>query len=184
MRAMDKHRIKRAMIAGDMSDAQLAAAGVGELGGGIMKIIAEKQAADDQKKKDAATKAAAAASSADLNAAMTDLKQKQKAAAMASADADAAQAKADAVETDPNGPLHTSAKQAKQKAAIYAADVLAAQKKVDYYQSGGTGKVPGGLMKHGGSSLPSWAMPVGIGVGVLGVGFLGYKLFFGKKRRR
>lgn len=181
MRAMDKHRIKRALVVGDAADTTFYANAAGEVGTGILKAIADKQAADEQKKKDAAQKAADAAKNADLNAALTDLKQKQKAAAMAQADAEAAMVKADAVETDPNGPMHVTAKQAKQKAAIYAADLLAAQKKVEFYQGGGTGKLPAGAMTHG--ALPSWVKPVGIGIGVLGVGFLGYKLFFGKKRR-
>ena len=180
MRAMDKHKLRRAMVVGDAADTAFYTGAAGEVGTSILHAIAAKQAADEQKKKDDAAKAAGAAASADLNAALVDFKQKQKAAAMAQADADAAQAKADAVETDPNGPMHTSAKQSRQKAAIYAADALAAQKKVDFYQGGGTGKV-GALTKHGGV-MPSWVMPVGISVGVLGVGFLGYKFFFGKKR--
>jgi pyruvate/2-oxoglutarate dehydrogenase complex dihydrolipoamide acyltransferase (E2) component len=184
MRAMDKHRLKRALIIGDASDTQFYADAAGEIGSGILKAIVAKQAADEQKKKEAAQKAKEAAANADLNAAMIDLKQKQKAAAMAHADADAAVAKANAVEADPNGPLHAQAKQAQQKAALLDADVLAAQKKVDYYQGGGTGKAPSdALTKRGGSSMPSWVMPVGIGIGVLGVGFLGYKLLSGKKRR-
>lgn len=182
MRAMDKHKLKRAMVVGDATDTTFYANAAGEVGGGILKAIAAKQAADEAAKKSKEQAAKDAAANADLNAATVDLKQKQKAAAMAHADADAAMAKADAVETDQSGPLHAAAKQAKQKAAIYDADVLAAQKKVDYYQGGsGAGKLA--LTKHAAGVLPSWVMPVGIGIGVLGVGFIGYKLFFGKKRR-
>jgi hypothetical protein len=180
MRAMDKHKLKRALVVGDGSDAALYASAAGEAGGSLLKMIAAKQAADEKAKKDKEQAAKDKAARADLDAAMADLKQKQKAAAMAHADADAASAKADAVETDPNGPLHTVAKQAQQKASIYDADVLSAQKKVDYYQGGGTGKVPS--MKVGGG-LPSWVKPVGIGAGVLVVGYVGYRLFFKKKRR-
>lgn len=182
MRAMDKHKIKRALVVGDAADTTFYANAAGEVGQGILHAVAEHQAAEEKKKRDEQAKAASAAANADLNAALTDLKQKQKSAAMAQADADAAQAKADAVETDPSGPLHSLAKQARQKAAIYAADVLAAQKKVDYYQGGSSGK-GGAMVKHGVDNYMAWAKPVAIGVGVLGVGFLGYKLFFGKKRR-
>lgn len=194
MGAMERHKLKRLLIHGD---AAAGAAGAGadatlysnlfaEVAKGVGGAVAAKQQTDAASKAaaDAAKKNAAA--SANLDAAKLDLQQKQKAAMQAQADAHAAQIKA-GTETDPNGPMHKAAADAQKKATLYAADVAAAQDKVNFYSAGGTGTAPtSALTKHmkgASGALPSWVMPVGIGVGVLGVGFFGYKLFSKKHRR-
>lgn len=195
-RAIDKHRIANrqyrdgldALLGDDSSnsDANLYANLFAEVAQGVGKTVAQKQADTAAKKKADDAKKASDAASADLNAAKLDLAQKQKAAMNAQADAHAAQMKA-TTETDPKGPLHQAAQKAAVNAANYAADAAAAQDRVNFYSAGGTGTPPGGaLTKHGGKTagMPSWVMPVGIGVGVLGVGVIGYKLLTRRKGRR
>jgi hypothetical protein len=183
MTGNDKRKLKKYLKGSDVvygddaqgSDATLYANLLAEMGQGVGKTIAQKQAEDAAKKKADAEKAAQV--NPERDAAVADLKQKQKAALNAAADAHTAQLKA-ATEEDPKGPLHQAAKQAATKAALYAADAQGAADRVAAY--GGTPGAGAGeamVKSGGGMKLPSWILPVGIGVGVLGLGVLVYRLF-------
>lgn len=184
-RALDRHRIAQRQSEGalffgdDGSTAETAANALAELTQGVGKLVAKKQADDAAKKKAADDAAKQAAASADLNAALADLKAKQKTAAMAHIDAQHAMLQADAIESDKNGPQHVAARQLTQKAALADADVQAAQAKVAFYQGGGTSDAPtGGAHDHGAPSaaMPMWAK-IALGIAGAGfVGFVGYKL--------
>jgi hypothetical protein len=187
MNANDKRRLKKYFanldtVRGDdaaPSDASLYANLLAQTGLNVMQTVDQKKKADEARKKAEADKAAAV--NPERDAAMADYKQKQKAAAMAAADAHAAQLKA-ATEpsTAPPGPLHVAATQAAAKAALYAADAQAAADKVAFYG----GVLPSTALttkEKGGFKMPSWVLPVGIGVGVLGMGLIAYKLL---KRRK
>ena len=180
MSVIDKHRIHRKYFdtfAGDDSaDAALYASAAGEGLSSLLKPLLQKKAEDDAKAKKDADQKAYDASHADEKAAVLDAQQKQKAAAMKAADATAAAMKA-STEQDPNGPLHKAAQKAQNEATLYAADAKAAADKVAFYK-GGSGSSDTAMVPHkgGGSKLPSWVMPVGIGLGVGVLGLITYKM--------
>lgn len=192
MSSIRRHKIshKRAMDAladthvyGDDSggNAGLISSAIAELAKGGGAIASQYQAEEAAKKKADADKKAYAAAHADEKAAVDAAAAARKQATFAQIDAQQALAQADAVEKDPNGPQHAVAREAAKKAALADAAAKAAEAKASFYKPA-TAMVlsdDGGRKGHGssmGSALPSWLPWVLGGVGVIGAGFIGYKL--------
>jgi hypothetical protein len=172
-RSLERHRRRLAAIAGDgASDAKTFSSLISTLAQAGGEIAAQQE-----------EKKAKAAASKDKDAAVAAAKDARKKADLAKADALA--------EADPKGPLHqaaikadTAAKVAEAKAAVYSSgdagasggdDVSTDSKGKDKGKKGGHG--------GGGSGMPTWLWWALGGVGVMGAGFVTYKLVKGKGRR-
>jgi hypothetical protein len=171
-------------LAGDSDTTSLISSAVAELaktGGGL---AAQYQASEEAKKSAAAAKKAAAPTPEQLQAQQAADAAK-KAAAMAAIDAQEAADKANAVEQDPNGPLHKVASDKKKLADLAAVAAKSAMSKLAYFSpSTGLAVVDsekGKKTRSGGGSDMSWLMYALGGVAVIGGGFLTYKLLRGRK---
>jgi hypothetical protein len=190
MSSIRRHKIshKRAMDAlvdthvygDDPGYASLISNAVAELAKTGGAAASQYQAAEAAKKKADADKKAYAAAHADEKAALDAAAAARKQAVFAQIEAQQALAQADAVEKDPNGPQHTVARDAAKKAALVDAAAKAAEAKAAFYKPTTAMTVADDGRKGRGSSvgsaLPPWLPWVLGGVGVIGAGFIGYKL--------
>jgi hypothetical protein len=188
MSSIRRHKISYKMgldaLAGDDGgNAALISSALAELAKGGGGLVSQYQAQDAAKKKADADRKAYDAAHADEKAATEAAATARKAAAFAQIEAQQALDQANAVENDPNGPQHLAAKGVAKKAALADAAARAAEAKLAFYKPASTALVATGG-KHGGSmpsALPPWLPWVLGGVGVLGVGFIGYKMMRGGK---
>lgn len=162
--------------------ASLASNAIAELAKTAGTAASQYEATEAAKKKAEADKKAYAAAHADEKAATDAAAAARKAATFAQIEAQQALDQANAVEKDPNGPQHMVARDAAKKAALADAAAKAAEAKAAFYKPATAMMLAdnsGGHKGHGssfGSALPSWLPWVLGGVGVIGAGFIGYKL--------
>lgn len=169
-RSLERHRRRLADIAGDgAADAKTFSSLISTLAQAGGEIAAQQE-----------EKKAQAAANKDKDAAVAAAKDARKKADLAKADALA--------EADPKGPLHQAAtkadmaaKVAEAKAAVYTSGDSGGSGDVSTSDSKGKDKGKGG--HGGGSGMPTWLWWALGGVGVMGAGFVTYKLVKGKGRR-
>jgi len=157
-RSMDRFRIAHKQgldeMSGDADTTRMATQGIAELLSKGGEIAAQQQAADAAKKKKTLIDQARAA---------------RQAAKVAAAEAKS--------EKDPNGPLHKKAKKLDEDASKAEAAAGLTGDDSDSTSSDLDGK-GGGKKKHGAEEkggMPWWGW-VGIAVGTLGVGYVGWRL--------
>jgi hypothetical protein len=147
------------VVYGDDSDVSLFSNILAEATKGVGGMVAKSQA-----------DSAAKAKSKEYDDAAKVAADVRKQASLAAADALA--------ETDQNGPMH-------KKAASLDMAAKVAEAKAEVLRGGGApvdaGKSGKGAKAAASSGMPSWVLPAGIGVGVIGAGLLIYKLVSRRK---